>query len=154
MSPSVVSIKCTQPTNGWASNNFKVDITATGGDTDCSASSAGSANVTVLTKPVVKVQGPAKRELCNDRTSLSFDYTVSSGASQLPLTVTATASDASVECGTSPASPGGLLSHPKNVAHFLWLHHLCDCASHAHDFKNPVLLASSVPSADLLQTHI
>lgn len=84
-------------------------VTATSGAAeDCSAIGTDTVGITVLTKPVVVVEGPETEDVCSNATEVSFIYTVSSGeapAAALDLTVESTAPTA-VTCAASSANPG------------------------------------------------
>lgn len=96
-SGSILTVTCTKPENGWPAT-FVVNVTATGGDADCSDSAEDTTDVTILTKPEVSLTGPTNEELCNESPSVTYEYTVSSGDAGVPLSITATPSDASVNC--------------------------------------------------------
>jgi len=104
-SGSILTVTCTKLENGWPAT-FVVNVTATGGDDDCSDSAEDTAEVTVVTKPEVSLTGPTNEELCNDSPSVTYSYTVSSGDAGVPLSITATPSDASVMC-SAPEGTGG-----------------------------------------------
>lgn len=128
---STVDITCTPKAIGpaaaaWPEEGFYVEVTATSlsaasaGLSLCSDSKTTSRLVQIVKKPEVAITvregtaDPAK--VCSTETQVSLGYTVSSGASGVPLIITAVARDsanmplADVVCsGADPAVEGELI---------------------------------------------
>lgn len=106
---------CTRPQTGWQADFTAVGGSFTAGTADCDAPYTTSIPVTIAPKPQVFFTGLTEpKQVCSNAADVAVGYTVSSGASGTPLTVTAVAKSAAnvaldtVECRL-PAAQGEVL---------------------------------------------
>lgn len=85
-----VTVTCTKTAGAKFSvaEGFSLLFTASTGTGKCSDDDQVTKFIFVSPKPTVSITGDAPKEVCAEDPSLTFTYTVDSGTSELPVTVT------------------------------------------------------------------